>query len=70
MTSAVAKAFEAALGKGWRSSGAVSTDVSPDGSRLERIQTATGLYCVRIPGQVASIDPFVKRERPLVVVKC
>ncbi|WP_150578062.1 hypothetical protein [Pandoraea aquatica] len=70
MTSEVAEAFEAALGKGWRSLGTLSGDVRPDGSRLERIQTATGLYCVRIPGQVTSIDPFVKRERPLVAVEC
>ncbi|WP_150722829.1 hypothetical protein [Pandoraea capi] len=65
----VAKAFEAALGKGW-ASGAATSEIRPDGSRVERVQTPNGTYCVRIPGQATSIDPFIRQERPLIAVKC
>lgn len=66
----VALAFEAALGAGWQSAAVASSETRPDGSRVERVQTPNGTYCVRIPSQVTSIDPFVKRERPLIAVKC
>ncbi len=69
VTSPVAQAFDSTLGKGWRS-GTVSSETRPDGSRVERIWTSQGAYCVRIPSQAAGIDPFVKQERPLIAVKC
>ncbi len=69
ITNSVAQAFESALGKGWVS-GTVSSEIRPDGSRVERIRSPHGTYCVRIPSQAAGIDPFVKKERPLIAVKC
>jgi hypothetical protein len=66
----VAQAFDAVIGQGPQSVGAVSSYLRPGGSRIERIQTASGLYCVRIPGQATSTDPFDKRERPLNAEKC
>ncbi|VVE66190.1 hypothetical protein PAN31117_02192 [Pandoraea anapnoica] len=69
ITDPVAQAFESALGKGWES-GTVSSEIRPDGSRVERIRSSHGTYCVRIPNQAAGIDPFVKQERPLIAVKC
>lgn len=66
----IAQAFERALGNGWRAAGQVSSEVRADGTRVERIQTPSGAYCVRISGRVASFDPFGKQDQPLVAVRC